>query len=247
MVTRPIEDSWTPLSQGRYQEAALVGERLFAQTGTEADLVHCISAILLLRDIDSALAMSMRLLRFTNGRRDSDFISVGICKWLLGDKHEALQLWQQASGAPYQDIAGGFEPLGFALFGACVLGDAKVEANSLKQLRAMVKRNKRGNVGINAPWPVPLAFYLTGEIDEVALSKRIEEGEPPNTLRLRARCQACFYLALTAWKQGDMAHVQQMRSAAEQLDHSARVLVTEYYLLKLWDGWETARAVCPVD
>ncbi len=228
-----MDETWSLMAAGRYADAVVAAEKEFAALPRSVPLQHVVIASLLLGRYERAERTAEQLLAFDRGRLSCDFLLLGIARWLLGRQREALVQWIEADSAPYQDIAGGLNSLGIALFGATVIGDREAEAKVTRKLTRMAERANGGSV-----WPYPLARYLVGDLDDAALETALASASKIAPLLERYRCQADFYIAFRALQRGDLMLVQARLASAAKVTPALGILEPEYFLCRLWTGWD---------
>lgn len=126
---------------------------------------------------------------------DAYFIYEGICYWYLNQPSKVLPTWEKGLTAPYTDASGGVELPALLLYGAERLHDAGYRQLALQLLRRHARRKLRG-------WPGPIVPFLLGKISIAELQQKAQ-ATASDILRSRWQCQADFYMALRAWREGE--------------------------------------------
>jgi lipoprotein NlpI len=218
---------WDLVRAGRPREALPLFEEECANEASAFTFYNLGKARLLadecagaLAAIDQAIALTAP--RYYAGRH---FMMRGICHWYLDQPAAMIEALHLANDAPYTDAAGGVGAPVLMLYVAARLRDETLARLALKLLHKHVKRPRRG-------WPWPIAPYLLGQLDDARLADLARESAP---LRFRHECQAYFYMAVSALRQGDETVYQgKMRDAGGD---SGAFLECEYFLAR----WEVLR------
>jgi lipoprotein NlpI len=156
----------------------------------------------------------------------SHFTMRGICYWYLGQPAAMIEALHLANDAPYTDAGGGVGVPALLLYVAVRLHDEGLARGALRLLHKHVKRPRRRG------WPWPIAPYLLGQLDDARVAE-LAQASPP--LRFRHECQAYFYMAVSALRQGNTtAYQTKMRDA---IGDSGAFLECEYFLAR----WEVLR------
>jgi lipoprotein NlpI len=155
---------------------------------------------------------------------DLYYLFPGICYWYLGQPAETVELWRKSLTTPYTDAAGGVIPPALLLYAAERLDDGELRQEAMRLLRKHARRKL-------TEWPGAIVPFLLGKIDETELEKRLEVAEV-EPLRSRWQCQADFFIALRALREGDEMKFQAyMRRCAENVHGYSE---PEHYLAR----WE---------
>jgi hypothetical protein len=174
---------------------------------------------------------------------------VATCHWYLGQPAQAIPFWRQGLSAPYTDAAGGVVCPAVLLYAAVRLKDAALDSEAIRLLRGHwrkhQRRMRRGKAktarqaredfvhpGLYS-WPGALVPFLLREIGVAQLDAAAVQT-PSDVLRSRQKCQADFFAAVRALREGnqDSFRERMSRSAAR----SRGELEGEFYLAR----WEVA-------
>ena len=220
--------AWQLLRVGRQQEAIDLYTKCFEKSSKFIYLYNRGLAYLEAGNYESALA-DFRLVAANENPdfiADAYFIYQGVCHWYLNQPSEVLPIWEKGLAAPYTDAAGGVELPALLLYGAERLHDLDYRKLALRLLRKHARRKLQG-------WPGPIVPFLLGKTDVEVLQQNAQ-ATPSDILRSRWQCQADFYIALHALREGDrdLFRVYMKRCAENPYGYHE----TEYYLAH----WELA-------
>lgn len=195
-------DPWQLVQDGQYHQALEVYQQLYDVDGNTSHLYNRGLIYIRLGDHASALHQFQSLIAAEKPQflADSHSLFLGVCYWFLGQPTRAVESWRQSLSAAYTDAAGGVRAPAILLYAAERLYDVEARGEALRLLR---KRARRKLV----TWPGPIAPYLLGEIDTAELEEqaRLTQSE---RLAERWQCQADFYVALRALRDGDQSTVR---------------------------------------
>jgi hypothetical protein len=232
MPDEPIDRSpFELVRSGEYEKALPYFQQRCGADAMAPDHLNLGTLYLLMHDYGLAFraisdAVNMTTPRF---RADSDYLDLGTCRWCTGQYSAAIDLFRQALNAPYRDAAGGVSAPSLLLYAAERIDSSVLRKEAVTLLRKHARRKLRG-------WPGPVVPFLLGKLDSAGLD-RLAQSSPP--LAFRQQCQADFYVALRALREGDTAtFATRMTRAAS--DKSA-YLETEYYLAR----WEVENGFQP--
>lgn len=220
--------AWHFLRVGRQQEAIDLYTACFEKSGKYIYLYNRGLAHFEAGHYEAALE-DFRLVTANenpNFIADTYFIYQGICYWYLNQPSKVLPIWEKGLTAPYTDAAGGVVLPSLLLYGAERLHNPDYRKHALQLLRKHARRKLRG-------WPGPIVPFLLGKITITELYQNAQ-ATPSDILRSRWQCQADFYAALRAWREGDGDTFKtSMKRCAENPYGYHEV---EYYLAR----WEVA-------
>jgi tetratricopeptide (TPR) repeat protein len=180
-------------------------------------------------DYFSAIEDFNQMIAFTPPKFMADlyYLFPGICYWYLGQPDETVNLWYKSLTTPFTDAAGGVVPPGLLLYAAERLDDTELRKEAIRLLRKHARRKL-------TEWPGAIVPFLLGKIDETEVEKQLQlaEVEP---LRSRWQCQADFFIALRALREGSVMKFETyMRRCAENTHGFSE---PEHYLAR----WEVAQ------
>jgi len=187
---------WDLIEVGEFEKACIRADAEFQKTGDIFPLRNKVFALLKLDKLDEAIRLSEEIIRSNAGSTDSDFIFLGVARWLKRQPIPAIETWKTGLKAKYTDAAGGVEIPMLLLFAAVRTLDKALEKEALALLKKAIKSKRSVN------WPGPVAQYLLGSISEAELSSLIET-QP--ILHEKQACQAHFYRAVRCFQSGDIA------------------------------------------
>ena len=213
---------WSLIERGEFEEACRVADQLYQQSGSEPILANKAIALLNLKKFDQVVQLGKLLIDITNGRREYDFIIAGIANWLMDEKQEAIQYWQEAQSKPrYTDAAGGVEVPLLLYYAGVRLDNTALKADATRKLKKRIRNKQAMN------WPGPLAAYVVGELDEHELLLRVSTMP---ILQDRELCQAYFWIGVQTLD-ADPSHSKESWNKAIDCT-PACFLEFEYYLAK---------------
>jgi tetratricopeptide (TPR) repeat protein len=182
---------WNLIKNGRFREASVLAEELYAQTRDILCLRNEVLALLNLNEFEDAIELSKRIIQLRSGDTDSDHIFLGDALWLSFRHAEALRAWQDGTQSEYRDAAGGLEITLLQYYAAVRLGDAQLLSKCEVSLRDIHRRASQ-------IWPSPLSGYLLNRTSAGELSS-VMSASP--ILKAKQICQASFYFGVVAWRQ----------------------------------------------
>ena len=185
---------WDLIQQERFDEACIRADDEFQEGGSLLVLRNKIFALLQLGRLDEAIALSERIIGLNKGNTDSDFIFLGVARWLQKQHGSAVAAWKAGLHTTYTDAAGGLEIPLLLLFAAIRTQDASLKNETVKLIEKLGKSKKMTN------WPGPLGRYMIGRISEEELVASIS-NQP--IVRAKQECQADFYFAVNRLTMGD--------------------------------------------
>ncbi len=213
---------WDLVKEGKYEDACVAADREAAKSLSLGPLRNKVYALLHLERYEETAKLCLDLIERRKGETDSDFISLGICHWVLGRHDEAVAAWQAACKTKYTDAAGGVGPPLFLIYASSKLGDKKLRGKCITQLRRRFKSRAACN------WPGPLAGFAIGKLTEEEVRAAVDSTP---ILRERQTCQAAFHIGVQRWIDGDEAgFFEHMQECQEQ--GAISPLEEEYYLAR---------------
>src|SRR5262249_44232559 len=148
-----------------------------------------------------------------------------VCYWYLGQPMPAVEALRQSDLAPYTDAAGGVQPPALLLYAAERLQNEVLRKEALSSLHKFAQSSTTN-------WPAAIAAFLVEEIGTAELEDSIESQAQAVNLKIRWHCQADFYIALRALREGNrQIFIDRMTQSAES---TRGELEDEYYFAK----WE---------
>jgi len=235
LLEQQPQNPWHLVEDGRLEEAVREYSRRYEQGHEVANLLGRASARLLLGDYAGALRDTQISLAEGDPRlrADTQHTRQGICYWYLRQPLLAVQSWRNGLTAPYTDAAGGVQVPALLLYAAERLADAALRKEALTLLRKHGRRKSRpprqggfADLDIGA-WPGPIVHLLLGNIDASALDGQAARARHPHLLA-RWQCQADFYVALRALRDGDLTTFRARMAHAAASSYG--YLEDEYYL-----------------
>jgi lipoprotein NlpI len=217
-----MSNVWNLLVDGKFIEACNEADVEYKNTGSEFPLRNKVFALLNLEKYEETSNLCKKIIELRNGETDSDFIFLGVARWLLGRHQEAIDAWNASCKCKYTDAAGGVDvPL--LLYSASIsLRSLDLRNESLRQLKKIVKHPEISN------WPGPLAQYILGTIKEEQLFKSVSAQ---TSLRVRQLCQVNYYMGMVMLMDGNKSYfLSRMKEACSQ--HGVAILIPEFYLAR---------------
>jgi hypothetical protein len=219
-----VMDVWECLQNGRFVDACDAADKEFADSSSILPLRNKVYALLSLSRFDETIELCNRIITLTHGSTDSDFIMLGVAKWILRQPQEAIETWSGAKNTKYTDAAGGIEIYLLLFFASIIRGDDAMRDRIAKKLRQLCRRGEIGN------WPAPIAAFLLRDLTEDQLLELVARQ---GSLRAKQLCQALFYIGVLKLAAGDrLGFMDCMRNCCE---HGSSVLTKqEYYLARAY-------------
>ena len=187
-------DVWGLITSGCFVEACDKADLEYQETKSIFPLRNKVYALFHLGMYLEALKLLNKIIVLTNGQTDSDYIFSGIAYWLLDNKKDAINTWQQGEKCIYTDAAGGVELQLFLYFAAVSINDEILKALTKKLLQKILKSKNAIN------FPAPLGRFILGELSESELLSFVVNIP---ILRERQLCQANFVIAIKKLEIGD--------------------------------------------
>lgn len=129
-----------------------------------------------------------------NRRYSSDFATLGVCYWMMGDHENALASWRRGLESNYADSANVQIPL------LIWFGNSWLQSDTSEIIRLLRRRVGDRRTGIG--WPLPIAQYLLGRKSLEQLRAEAEMSSHAH-IQIRQRRQAEFYVAVQQYLQGE--------------------------------------------
>lgn len=191
-----MSDVWSLIKAQKFTEACEEADAEFARSGDLFPLRNKVFALLQLNKFKETTSLVQRIIDENQGSTDSDFIFLGVARWLDLDHNGAIQAWHSGKHSKYTDAAGGLEIPMLLLFAATKLGDEALRKQALKSIEKLARAKSAVN------WPGPLARYLMELGSEQELIASIN---PKPILHEKQKCQVDFYLGVKSLQIGDQA------------------------------------------
>jgi lipoprotein NlpI len=195
-------EAWQLRRNGQYEKAIELCTQLYNEDPTPFNLFDRGMTYLEMADYASALEDFKRVVDIQEPTLMADvyYIFQGVCYWYLNQPSQAVEVWKQGITAPYTDAAGGVTPPALLLYAAQRLHDAELNKEALRLLRKHARRKLR-------EWPGAIVPFLLGKIGVEELETKVKLAVK-EILIARWQCQADFYIALRALREGDWAAFQ---------------------------------------
>ncbi len=151
----------------------------------------------------------------------------GVCYWYLDQPSQAVEVWHQSLATPYGDAAGGVENPALLLYAAERLDNMHLRQEAIQLLRKHSRRK------LNY-WPGAIVPFLLAkiEMDGLESAAKVTNSE---IVRARHQCQADFYIALRALREGNRITFESFMASCAKNVHG--LLEHEHYLAR----WEVQR------
>jgi hypothetical protein len=188
------------IKAGEFQRACVRADAEFEESGNIFPLRNKVIALLQLDKLDETILLSEKIIRLNAGSTDSDFIFLGVARWLKRQPVLAIEVWKTGLKSKYTDAAGGVEIPMLLLFASVRMLDKKLEKEATNLLKKACRTKRTMN------WPGPLAQYLLDLISEAEMRSRID-AQP--ILYEKQSCQADFYAGLKRHTSGDEVGFQE--------------------------------------
>lgn len=215
-------DSWQLIQVDDFEQACLRADEEFSQTKYVSSLRHKWFALSHLAKNQEASLLAETIIELSNGDSEFDFLLHGISLWAMNKKGEAIAEWENGQKALYKDAGGGVDGNIFLYFASLVENDKKLRAYAVKSFLKILKSKCVTN------WPVPLASYLVGNINEFDLIALINENP---VLHARQSCQTDFVQSLKFLEEGNQEQFKSQLNKA--ISHgSSSYLEPVFYLSK---------------
>jgi tetratricopeptide (TPR) repeat protein len=210
---------------GQYEKAIAAYSQQFEDDGRAPNLINRGLDYLLMGDLACALddfrgSLTVEPPRFWSS---GQFALQGICHWFLDQPEQAVAAWQEAGTAPYTDIAGGVEPSILLLYAAERLDREDLRREALSLLRRHARRKLQ-------TWPGPAVPFLLGKTDNEDLERALAAVSVQ--LRPRYQCQFDFFVALHAFRTGD---IEQFKTHMARCAGNSNGIVEDGYYLARWE------------
>ena len=216
--------AWSLITAGDYRRAIDHLTQEYAAHGGLPSLRNRMTAYLLVGEYQLALADSQHVIASQEPATvwDGDYIRLGICHWYLDQPGPAVDAWERCLTQPHLD-GNGYGPA-ILLYAAERLGDPALGKRAVSTLRWIARRRR---------WPGPVVLFLLGKSTSQGLEQARQSTNA--TLHGRWQCQADFYIAVQAWRDGDHATFRQRLTACAANRYG--LLEREHYLAR----WEVQR------
>lgn len=188
-------DVWNLVQQDLFEEACRVADVEYQNTNREFHLRNKVYALFHLGKYNDAIELIKKIIKLSNGESENDFTFLGIANWILGNKIEAIEAWQQARNCLYKDAAGGLQIEVYLYFAAVKTEQDKLKLNAKKNIKKLLKFKQTIN------WPGPIGNYLLDDITEIEMFSYITSVP---ILRERQLCEAHFVLAIKRLEAKDL-------------------------------------------
>jgi tetratricopeptide (TPR) repeat protein len=225
-----VDSGFQLFREGRVREAIDVYSHELATNPTPLSRYNRALAHMSLGEYEKALddyrAAEQLQACIRSARGDSYAKSIACVRWLMGERGEAMRIWEQlvddiAAGAiAFTDAAGGVQSGLLLWFSAGLLGDQR---RAEKAIRFLVSRSK---LPASKSWPGPIGDYVLKRISYPELMTVAQE-QP--ALALRRGCQGAFYAAIGALLDDDENLATHLLKKAIDYGEEA-ALDIEYYL-----------------
>lgn len=243
-----MEDPWSLVKSKQYEKAIDEYSRLYKEDGQVLHLRNRGRVYLLVKDYLAALADFKQAIALTDSKYlpDIDYLYKGICFWCLNQPTQTVEAWRQSLSAPYTDAAGGVLPPALLLYASERLNHKHLEIEALDILRKHLQkhqqrakgkpsRRKRTHQEFVCPgllaWPGAIVPFLLGETGEEDLEQSVKSSSSL-ILKKRWRCQADFYIALRALREGNRSEFE---VAMTNCASSQNGELEGEYFLALWE------------
>ena len=215
---------WSLVKNNEFEKACKMADEGYTETGDMLLLRNKIYALFHLKKYQEIIHLSEALIEIEKSEysSESDFISLGIANWLLGDELKAIEVWQNGQNCIYKDAAGGIEIQVFLYFAAVKTKNDKLKLTVVKAIKKILKSKRSVN------YPGPLGHYLLNDITERQLSSYVVNVP---ILRERQLCQAHFVAAIKILETGDTEGYYRKLKASISYG-SPSYLEQMYYLAK---------------
>jgi tetratricopeptide (TPR) repeat protein len=205
---------WELIEQKKFEEACIKADEEYLKGKSLLPLRNKVIALMNLKRYEEVITSCQKIIELTNGNTDSEFIYLGMAKWVLNDIESAIDYWRKGLNAYYTDAAGGIIIPALLYFASVKLKDKTVK----KEASRLLKKRWKSRFSVN--WPGAVAGFLLNELDD---RKFIESVSSEPTLQRRQLCQANFYVALKYLEQGEVE---------KYINHLTQCTLSEYGYLE---------------
>ena len=187
-------DVWSLVQRGLFKEACRIADIEFQNTKRVYHLRNKVYAQFHLKNYNEAIELIQNIIKLEKGESESDFKSLGIANWIVGNTSKAIEAWQQAQNSLYKDAAGGMEIQALLYFAGIKTGQDKLKSTTVKTIKKLLKSKRSIN------WPGPIGHYLLNEMTESELLSYVANVP---ILKERQLCQVQFVSAIKRLETGD--------------------------------------------
>jgi hypothetical protein len=228
-----IDDAWSLLMSGHYDEALQIYDRLRPSFTTEdwREISARGTALMCLRRYEEA-EQEIRLAnqlgsQEKNGASQPYLEKLGAAQWLLGKKDEAAQTWLSeveglfARKIMYSDISGGVGPVMRLWFAGTALARSQLMERGVALARRLSKSSRIRS------WPGPMAHFVLGKSKFINVVEtrfgfveidHLLEGAKSDRLYRRELCQAFFYWSVAERQDGNNEFAYRLLKSSVDLD-----------------------------
>lgn len=188
---------WELLRAGNAEEGLREFEKAFAKERTASHIMELGVAYLWAERYLSASDHFDAAIRSHPRSLESFFGMAGIAKWCLDQHQDAVRQWQVGLSAEYTGPGRGIH-LPLLLFAACTIDPSvQPDTESTRLLKdKLTEPQVRG-------WPVPIAEFILGQIDQVHLQSQYVGRDKNESLQRRWLSE--FYIGIVESSRGNTA------------------------------------------
>lgn len=214
--------TWELIKAGEYEKACDQADLEGQKSKSLLPLRNKIFALLMLRRYADSESLGESIIEISHGSSDSDFIFLGLSRWLLGKHSEAISMWQQSVHTKFTDALGGAEIYLLVWYAAVSLKNRSLAEESNDSLRKLYFPKKP------KAWPGPIVGYILKDLSEADLRSQISSQAIVHEKQL---CQANFYIGIQRLVDGDLTGFHQAMNEVLNLKPSGLVKA-EFYLAR---------------
>jgi hypothetical protein len=175
---------WRLLAQGKRAEAFRLLHALYAREGGASEAMELGIAHLWERDYAAAWEHFGSFNQRYPHHVSDTYGMAGVAKWCSGSPEEAIRCWQDGLHCDFSDAAQVDLPL-LLYFGSVRVPNIFPRTESMKLLAGRVREERRRT------WPLPIAAYLLGEIDEGKLQAEFAHEDESEAVSRRLMGEFC--------------------------------------------------------
>jgi lipoprotein NlpI len=217
---------WEIMRQGETEHALTLMRENFAQESGTSEAMELGVGYLWLKDYEAAWEHFNMFNQRYPRHADCTYAMAGAAKWCLNKTKEALKEWEIGDTCDYAD-AGQFEIPMLLLF-ASVVQPSVFDKSKAEEL--LIERTEQAGF---TDWPVPIAEFIVGAIDELELRGRCFDERFQDETAFH-HWQADFYLGVQKLNQDDESGFRELMRKVGNVTWEDFDQDQDLFLSKMW-------------